>query len=91
MSWSIASISTTVSRMKQADKAKLDAEYRRQVEGLRSSGTVVGVSNVSDVASANPVLPADVLEEAIPGILCQICDYLLCSRLLPAFQNIICV
>ncbi|RHY08339.1 hypothetical protein DYB37_006703 [Aphanomyces astaci] len=63
----LTTISTTVSRMKQADKAKLDAEYRRLVEGLRSSGTVVGVSDASDLAAANPVLPADVLEEAIPG------------------------
>ncbi|RHY42834.1 hypothetical protein DYB38_011999, partial [Aphanomyces astaci] len=62
----LTTISTTVSRMKQADKAKLDAEYRRLVEGLRSSGTVVGVSDASDLAAANPVLPADVLEEAIP-------------------------
>ncbi|KAF0699638.1 Aste57867_9821 [Aphanomyces stellatus] len=63
----LTSISTTVSRMKQADKSRLDAEYRRLVEGLRSSGAVVGVSAASDVAAANPVLPSDILEEAIPG------------------------
>ncbi|CAK4558821.1 unnamed protein product [Aphanomyces euteiches] len=63
----LTTISTTVSRMKQADKARLDAEYRRLVEGLRSSGTVVGVSEASDLVQANPVLPSDILEEAIPG------------------------
>ncbi len=63
--------STTVTRMKQADKARLDAEYRRLVEGLRSSGAVAGIDG-SQAADAcilgNPVLPDDILNEAIPGI-----------------------
>ncbi|OQR94777.1 TFIIH basal transcription factor complex helicase subunit [Achlya hypogyna] len=67
----LTTISTTVARMKQADKARLDAEYRRLVEGLRSSGTVVGPTTEDasspDAALGAPVLPADILEEAIPG------------------------
>ncbi|KDO29395.1 hypothetical protein SPRG_05932 [Saprolegnia parasitica CBS 223.65] len=66
----LTTISTTVSRMKQADKARLDAEYRRLVEGLRSSGTVVApnAGNNDDTTELGaPVLPNDILEEAIPG------------------------
>lgn len=74
----LTSISTQVNRMKQADKARLDAEYQRLVEGLRSSHSVVApdynnpstgerIDTTNDTLLANPVLPDDVLEEAIPG------------------------
>lgn len=74
----LTTISGHVNRLKQADKAKLDAEYRRLVEGLRSSSAVVAptyvnpqtqqpIDTTNDVLMANPVLPDDVLDEAIPG------------------------
>ncbi|TMW61591.1 hypothetical protein Poli38472_012782 [Pythium oligandrum] len=74
----LTTISAQVNKMKQADKARLDAEYRRLVEGLRSSSAVVAPTYVNpanqqaidtsnDILTANPVLPDDVLDEAIPG------------------------
>ncbi|KAF1318753.1 Tfiih basal transcription factor complex helicase subunit, partial [Globisporangium splendens] len=74
----LTTISSQVNRMKQADKARLDAEYRRLVEGLRSSDVVVAptytnpntqqhIDTSNDILMANPVLPDDVLDEAIPG------------------------
>lgn len=73
----LTTISSHVTRMKQADKARLDAEYRRLVDGLRSSDGVVAptyattnartIDTANDILLANPVLPDDVLDEAIPG------------------------
>lgn len=74
----LSSISSHVNRMKQADKARLDAEYKRLVEGLRASNATVtptytdpttgrSIDTANDVLTSNPVLPNDVLEEAIPG------------------------
>ncbi|KAH7485309.1 hypothetical protein KRP22_006459 [Phytophthora ramorum] len=74
----LTTLSSQVSKLKQADKAKLDAEYRRLVEGLRSSDAVVAptytdptsnraIDTSHDIMIANPVLPDDVLDEAIPG------------------------
>ncbi|KAG7393803.1 General transcription and DNA repair factor IIH helicase subunit XPD [Phytophthora boehmeriae] len=74
----LTTLSSQVNRLKQADKARLDAEYRRLVEGLRSSDAVVAptytdpgsnrpIDTSTDIMIANPVLPDDVLDEAIPG------------------------
>ncbi|DAZ95362.1 TPA: hypothetical protein N0F65_002547 [Lagenidium giganteum] len=74
----LSTIGSHVTRMKQVDKARLDAEYKRLVEGLRASNDVVAptytnptngrpIDTSNDVLLANPVLPDDVLEEAIPG------------------------
>lgn len=74
----LTTISSQVTRMKQADKARLDDEYRRLVEGLRSSDSVIAptytnpvnqqrIDTSNDILMANPVLPDDVLDEAIPG------------------------
>jgi DNA excision repair protein ERCC-2 len=75
----LSSISTQVSRLKQHDRARLDAEYRRLVDGLRSSGatniapqyenpqTRAPIDTANDMLNATPVLPDDVLDEAIPG------------------------
>ncbi|KAJ0406633.1 hypothetical protein ATCC90586_006133 [Pythium insidiosum] len=74
----LSSLSSQVARLKAVDKARLDAEYRRLVEGLRSSSAVVAptledpatrrpLDTAPDLLTANPVLPDDVLDEAIPG------------------------
>ncbi|KAI9910464.1 hypothetical protein PsorP6_011078 [Peronosclerospora sorghi] len=74
----LTALSTQVTKLKQADKARLDAEYRRLVEGLRASNAVVAptytdpvtheaLETSHDIMLANPVLPDDVLDEAIPG------------------------
>ena len=71
----LTQISHHVSRLKNADKARLDAEYQRLVAGLRSSAAVVGESNgANGVAGSEslaqigtPVLSDAILEEAIPG------------------------
>ncbi|CAH0478533.1 unnamed protein product [Peronospora belbahrii] len=74
----LTALSSQVNKLKQADKSRLDAEYRRLVEGLRSSSAVVTptytdpathrpIDTSHDIMLANPVLPDDVLDEAIPG------------------------
>ncbi|KAG7384456.1 General transcription and DNA repair factor IIH helicase subunit XPD [Phytophthora pseudosyringae] len=74
----LTTLSSQVNKLKQADRSRLDAEYRRLVEGLRSSNAVVAptytdpatnnsIDTSNDIMIANPVLPDDVLDEAIPG------------------------
>ncbi|CAI5733022.1 unnamed protein product [Hyaloperonospora brassicae] len=74
----LTTLSSQVNKLKQADRSRLDAEYRRLVEGLRSSNAVVAptytdpatnnaIDTSNDIMLANPVLPDDVLDEAIPG------------------------
>ncbi|RMX69953.1 hypothetical protein KXD40_009676 [Peronospora effusa] len=74
----LTTLSSQVNKLKQADKSRLDAEYRRLVEGLRSSNAVVAptytnpttnqaIETNHDIMLGNPVLPDDVLDEAIPG------------------------
>lgn len=69
----LSSITSHVARLKQADKSRLEAEYRRLVRGLQSSSQVTGpddgaASGTEQVAQlGNPVLPDAILEEAIPG------------------------
>jgi DNA excision repair protein ERCC-2 len=41
----------------------LEDEYRKLVEGLRDAQQ----NRATDVVMANPVIPEDVLQEAIPG------------------------
>ncbi|KAK9461549.1 uncharacterized protein V1516DRAFT_672329 [Lipomyces oligophaga] len=49
--------------MKEHDSEKLQQEYERLVEGLREADQ----AREEDVFLANPVLPDDLLKEAIPG------------------------
>jgi len=60
---SIDKIATTVNEIKQKDEAQLKAEYERMVEGLREAQQ----RRETDVVLANPVLPDEVLQEAVPG------------------------
>ncbi|XP_063223266.1 general transcription and DNA repair factor IIH helicase subunit XPD [Bacillus rossius redtenbacheri] len=53
----------TVSEMKEDDANKLREEYQRLVDGLRDAS----VARETDVVLSNPVLPDEVLQEAVPG------------------------
>ncbi|GAA5984948.1 hypothetical protein JCM11641_005595 [Rhodosporidiobolus odoratus] len=60
---SVEKLSETIEEMKQKDASKLEDEYRRLVEGLAANE-----ENVEDEDfMANPVLPQDLLQEAVPG------------------------
>ncbi|XP_058793848.1 general transcription and DNA repair factor IIH helicase subunit XPD isoform X1 [Phymastichus coffea] len=53
----------TVAEMKDDDAMKLKEEYNKLVEGLKDAQ----VARETDVILANPVLPNEVLEDAVPG------------------------
>lgn len=53
----------TVAKIKETNAEKLKEEYRKMVEGLRDAG----VARETDTVLTNPILPDEVLQEAIPG------------------------
>ena len=53
----------TLSDIRSADESRLRAEYEALVEGLREAN----VRRETDMILSNPILPDDVLQEAIPG------------------------
>ncbi|VEU20151.1 DEKNAAC100957 [Brettanomyces naardenensis] len=53
-----------VDEVKKVDSSKLQDEYEKLVSGLRESDIV---AQEEDVSLENPILPTDVLQEAIPG------------------------
>ncbi|XP_054651189.1 general transcription and DNA repair factor IIH helicase subunit XPD isoform X2 [Dunckerocampus dactyliophorus] len=56
-------LQSTIHKIKETDAAKLKEEYRRLVEGLKEAN----VARETDVYLANPVLPDEILQEAVPG------------------------
>ncbi|CAN3363540.1 general transcription and DNA repair factor IIH helicase subunit XPD/Rad3p [Diutina catenulata] len=56
-------LSDEVETMRQADSAKLQDEYQQLVAGLRQAE----VDREQETFMANPVLPQDLLEDAVPG------------------------
>ncbi|XP_032819762.2 general transcription and DNA repair factor IIH helicase subunit XPD [Petromyzon marinus] len=62
-STNIETLQTTIQKIRETDATKLKEEYRRLVEGLRDAS----VARETDVHLANPVLPDEVLQEAVPG------------------------
>ncbi|KAK4020853.1 hypothetical protein OUZ56_002797 [Daphnia magna] len=60
---SITILETTISNMKENDSKRLEKEYKRLVEGLRDAT----IARETDMALVNPVLPSEILEEAVPG------------------------
>ncbi|RHZ77215.1 hypothetical protein Glove_184g80 [Diversispora epigaea] len=60
---SITELSKKIEKIKERDKEKLDEEYTKLVEGLK----VASQSRDEDIFMANPVLPDDILKEAVPG------------------------
>ncbi|XP_045387387.1 general transcription and DNA repair factor IIH helicase subunit XPD isoform X3 [Lemur catta] len=59
----LETLQKTVLRIKETDEQRLREEYRRLVEGLREAS----VARETDAHLANPVLPDEVLKEAVPG------------------------
>lgn len=59
----VESLARTVKNLKLRDADKLRQEYNRLVQGLRDAS----VARETDVVLANPVLPDEILEEAVPG------------------------
>uniref|UniRef100_A0A8C6LF01 DNA 5'-3' helicase n=1 Tax=Nothobranchius furzeri TaxID=105023 RepID=A0A8C6LF01_NOTFU len=59
----VDTLQNTIQRIKETDAAKLREEYRRLVEGLKEAN----VARETDVYLANPVLPDEILKEAVPG------------------------
>lgn len=59
----VDTLQNTIQNIKETDAAKLKEEYRRLVEGLKEAN----VARETDVYMANPVLPEEVLQEAVPG------------------------
>ncbi|CAG8636685.1 8189_t:CDS:10 [Acaulospora morrowiae] len=60
---SIAELAKKVEEFKERDKGKLDEEYKKLVEGLKAASQ----ARDEDIFMANPVLPDDLLKEAVPG------------------------
>ncbi|EPY87421.1 TFIIH basal transcription factor complex helicase XPD subunit-like protein [Camelus ferus] len=59
----LETLQKTVLRIKETDAQRLRDEYRRLVEGLREASA----ARETDAHLANPVLPDEVLQEAVPG------------------------
>ncbi|XP_051632420.1 general transcription and DNA repair factor IIH helicase subunit XPD-like isoform X4 [Manacus candei] len=59
----VATLQATVQRVKDTDAQRLQAEYQRLVQGLREAGA----ARDSDLLLGNPVLPDEILREAVPG------------------------
>jgi DNA excision repair protein ERCC-2 len=59
----ISSLQETIQSIKEVDQKKLKQEYHKLVEGLRDAN----IARETDQFLANPVLPDNILEEAIPA------------------------
>ncbi|MGH0152814.1 UNVERIFIED_CONTAM: hypothetical protein FKN15_023373 [Acipenser sinensis] len=59
----IETLQNTIQRIKDTDASRLQEEYRRLVEGLKEAN----VARETDVYLSNPVLPDEILQEAVPG------------------------
>ncbi|KAJ3014416.1 DNA-dependent ATPase of the nucleotide excision repair factor 4 complex [Thoreauomyces humboldtii] len=60
---SITALATKIDELKATNSEKLQSEYTRLVEGLRSAQ----ISRDQDEFMTNPTLPDDILDEAVPG------------------------
>lgn len=56
-------LSSAIEEMKSQDSEKLQNEYEKLVEGLREAE----IARNEELFMANPILPQDLLDEAIPG------------------------
>ena len=59
----VTSLEKKIETMKKTDAEKLQNEYQKLVEGLREADQ----AREEDTFMANPVLPDDLLKEAVPG------------------------
>jgi DNA excision repair protein ERCC-2 len=60
----LTSLQTAIQRCKQIDAERLQQEYSNLVQGLHAAGVLSGWHNDT---LANPALPQDILNEAVPG------------------------
>ncbi|KAL7342912.1 hypothetical protein BJY59DRAFT_646468 [Rhodotorula toruloides] len=60
---SVETLTQKIEEIKEKDASKLEDEYRRLVEGLQAGENAVEDEDFM----ANPVLPQDLLQEAVPG------------------------
>lgn len=59
----IGILEKTVNKIKETDAKKLKEEYQHMVQGLRDAG----IARETDIILSNPVLPDEILNEAVPG------------------------
>ncbi|XP_059168670.1 general transcription and DNA repair factor IIH helicase subunit XPD-like [Physella acuta] len=59
----IEDLTKQIKRIKEVDEARLKNEYQRMVDGLREAS----IARETDTMLANPVIPDEILQEAIPG------------------------
>ena len=59
----VARMEGEIGRLKATDASRLNDEYQRLVNGLAQSGALPANQEVA----ASPVLPADILQQAVPG------------------------
>ncbi|GAA5881963.1 hypothetical protein JCM1840_002981 [Sporobolomyces johnsonii] len=64
---SVEKLTQTIEEMKAKDASTLEDEYRRLVEGLHGEQEGNGDRPEDEDFMANPVLPSELLQEAIPG------------------------
>ena len=60
----IRTLENKVKEMKSSDATRLNSEYSALVSGLAEQGLV---QHLPDAIIANPILPQDILDEAVPG------------------------
>ena len=56
-------LSTQIKKVKDIDEQRLQSEYQRLVDGLKKAQ----ITRETDIVLSNPILPRDILDEAIPG------------------------
>lgn len=59
----VESLARTIKNIKERDAHRLREEYNKLVQGLRDAST----ARETDTVLSNPVLPDEILEEAVPG------------------------
>ncbi|KAM0790340.1 DNA-dependent ATPase of the nucleotide excision repair factor 4 complex [Microbotryomycetes sp. NB124-2] len=62
----VEKLNERIKEIKETDASKLEDEYRKLVEGLRAGDGADGAGEEDDFM-ANPVLPTELLDEAVPG------------------------
>eukprot|EP00232_Nephroselmis_pyriformis_P011466 CAMPEP_0182884768 /NCGR_PEP_ID=MMETSP0034_2-20130328/19199_1 /TAXON_ID=156128 /ORGANISM="Nephroselmis pyriformis, Strain CCMP717" /LENGTH=743 /DNA_ID=CAMNT_0025017989 /DNA_START=145 /DNA_END=2373 /DNA_ORIENTATION=+ len=62
---SLSKLGTAIEKSKASDASRLREEYRRLVSGLAQQGALP--ANAGEEFLANPLLPSDILKEAVPG------------------------
>ncbi len=56
-------LNTQIKKLKDTDEERLKNEYKRLVDGLKEAQ----IARETDLSLANPILPQDILDEAVPG------------------------